>query len=246
MASATRAVASQRSVRRISPALKGARKRHKSRYFGIIWRTMSLGRMPISACLILRSIWPELHTGSRVVHRAGISALAGKDPFFITNQTLDSSTMPGALQRRLSSWLVMQEGLATAAPELMLHDGVRVSARKENYFCDLSVSRSLQGLRRAAPSEWALKPLGLPERRRPFCLAVRPRERTCLYLWRRAFRAWPRRAWNSRCWHSRRGSRSRLFLSRLRSGLQCTWASRSSCATQKLAARDESLLRCPW
>jgi hypothetical protein len=33
---ATRAVASQRSVRRISPALRGARKRHKSRYRGII------------------------------------------------------------------------------------------------------------------------------------------------------------------------------------------------------------------
>jgi hypothetical protein len=36
MVSATRAVASQRSVRRISSALSGARKRHRSRYRGII------------------------------------------------------------------------------------------------------------------------------------------------------------------------------------------------------------------
>ena len=35
MVSATRAVASQRSVRRISPEVSGARKRHKSRYLGI-------------------------------------------------------------------------------------------------------------------------------------------------------------------------------------------------------------------
>ena len=36
LVSATLAVASQRSVRRISPALSGARKRHRSRYRGII------------------------------------------------------------------------------------------------------------------------------------------------------------------------------------------------------------------
>ncbi len=68
MVSATRAVASQRSVRRISPALSGARKRHKSRYRGMVQDNVYLAvsvrltNLPYKVeCLILKGIPVKLH-----------------------------------------------------------------------------------------------------------------------------------------------------------------------------------------